>query len=200
MSSKNVTYAASDSQQGILNGIDLNSIRLSSNFEESAGVQKLLLTVPVRKPWCTEFFRVHPSPDYRIGVGVIELKEERETYLVAGDIAAQLPSEVVPKTIYTCVSRQGVVFLWPVRLPGPDGRLDTWNASASHIAELATRHWLRMLANRRLGAYDVHQATSIPTEPTWPSKSFEELLSIAFRDRYITSDDHAVLRQLRGEV
>ena len=47
MSSKNVTYAASDSQQGILNGIDLNSIRLSSNFEESAGVQKLLLTVPV---------------------------------------------------------------------------------------------------------------------------------------------------------
>ncbi|MBX7132153.1 MAG: hypothetical protein K1X67_05670 [Fimbriimonadaceae bacterium] len=188
------------SQQRVLNGIDLSQVRLSANFEEAAGVERLLLTIPVRKPTRTEFFRVHPSPEYRISVGVIELKEEGETYLVAGDIAAQLPSEVVPKSIYTCVNRQGVVFLWPVRLPGPDGRLDAWNTSASHIAELATRHWLRMLANRGLGAYDVHQATAIPTEPNWPSKSFAELMSIAFRDRFITSEDHPVLRQLRGEV
>lgn len=200
MNTKTEEAKSASGADGLLNGIDLNQVRLSADFEEAAGVERLLLTIPVRKPSRTEFFRVHPSPEYRINVGVIELKDEGETYLVAGDIAPQLPNEVVPKSIFTCVNRQGVLFLWPVRLPGPDGRLDAWNTSASHIAELATRHWLRMLANRGLGAYDVHQATAIPTEPNWPSKSFAELMSIAFRDRYITTEDHPVLRQLRGEV
>jgi hypothetical protein len=133
-------------------------------------------------------------------VGVIELREDNETYLVAGKLAPLLPNEVVPKTIMTCINRQGILFLWPIRLPGPDGRLDAWNTSATRIAEMATDHWLRMIANRSLGAYDVHEATSIGVEPQWPEKAFEELMSIAFANRYITSEDHPVLRQLRGEV
>lgn len=187
-------------QPGLINGIDLNAIRLSANYEEAAGVQKLLLTVPVKKPTRTEFFRVHPDPAFRINVGVIELREENETYLVSGQLTPLLPNEVVPKSIVTCINRQGVLFLWPIRLPGPDGRLDTWNTSANRIAEMATTRWLRMIANRGLGAYDVHEATSIGIQPQWPEKTFGELLDIAFRERYITTDDHPVLRQLRGEV
>ena len=26
-----------------------------------------------------------------------------------------------PRTFFTAINRQGVVFLWPIRLPGPDG-------------------------------------------------------------------------------
>lgn len=181
-------------------GIDLAAIRLSANFEEAAGVQRLLTTVPVRKPTRTEFFRVHPATEYRVIAGIIELKEERETYLVAGGLAQQLPAEVAIKCLHTCINRQGVLFLWPIRIPGSDGRRDSWSTSAARSADLATRKWTRMVANMGLGAYDVYEANGIAQEPPWPQKTFSELVQIAFADRYISTEDHPVLRQLRGEV
>jgi hypothetical protein len=35
-------------------------------------------------------------------------------------------------------------------------------------------------------------------EPVWPDLSFQELVRIAYRDRMITSLDHAVVKRLRG--
>ena len=35
-------------------------------------------------------------------------------------------AEVVYKTIFTAINRQGVVFLWPIRLPTPDDRKTDW--------------------------------------------------------------------------
>jgi hypothetical protein len=55
---------------------------LSQDFAD-LGVKKALITVPVRKPDKAWFFRVHPDEDRRLQTYVIELKEERETYLVA---------------------------------------------------------------------------------------------------------------------
>ena len=57
---------------------DLASLRLSQNFTESAGVKKLLRTVPVHKPNAQDFVRVHPGEEYRADFPIIELKEERE--------------------------------------------------------------------------------------------------------------------------
>ena len=44
---------------------DPANLRLSQSFVETAGVKKLLTTVPVRKPSPQDFVRVHPSPEYR---------------------------------------------------------------------------------------------------------------------------------------
>lgn len=44
--------------------------------------------------------------------------------------ASDLMGEIVPKMLFTAVDRQGVPFLWPVRSPTEDGRLDAWNQSA----------------------------------------------------------------------
>jgi hypothetical protein len=57
---------------------DLNNLRLSQSFTETAGVKKLLRTVPVRKPGAQDFVRVRPEPQYRDNFPVIELKDERE--------------------------------------------------------------------------------------------------------------------------
>jgi len=56
---------------------DLANLRLDQSFVESAGVKKLLTTVPVRKPNPQDFVRVHPDPGYRETLAVIELKEDR---------------------------------------------------------------------------------------------------------------------------
>jgi hypothetical protein len=40
----------------------------------------------------------------------------------------------VPKTRNQfAVNRQGILFLWPVRLPTEDGRLDAWDQAALSV-------------------------------------------------------------------
>src|SRR5215470_19700969 len=92
---------------------DLANLRLPQSFAEGNAVKKLLRTVPVRKPNPQDFVRVHSSPAYRGDFPIIELKDEREDYLVAGPLVAELVGEFKAKTLFTAVNRQGVVFLWP---------------------------------------------------------------------------------------
>ena len=179
---------------------DISSLRLTQNFVDQVGVRKLITTIPIRKPTRQEFVRVHPSDDYRLETAVVELKEERETYLVSPTLWADIPGEIIPKVLYMYINRQGVVALWPVRLPSEDGRLDNWNLSAIDAAELARKGWIRVAANMSLGAYEVFEATGSIPDPEWPEQSFEEILKIAFRNFYIDDIDHPVLQRLRGEV
>ena len=34
----------------------------------------------------------------------------------------------------------------------------------------------------------------------WPELTFKEMLKIAFRDKLVDCDDHAVIKRLRGEI
>ena len=178
---------------------DPSRLRLSQNFTESVGVKKALLTVPVRKPGRQDFVRTHPDSTFRLETAVIELKEDRETYLIDPELWHELPGEIVPKVLFTTMNRQGVLSLWPIRLPREDGRHDEWNRSALEAAELAQNKWLRVAANMSLGAYEVYEAVSKLPEPEWPEVTFPEILKIAFRDRFITDLSHPVVRRLRGE-
>jgi len=179
---------------------DLERLRISQDFESMAGVKKALLTVPVRKPDRQWFVRVHPDELWRLETAVIEIKEDRETYLVDPSMWSELAGEIVPKVLFTTINRQGVVFLWPVRLPGVDGRLDEWNRSALEAAQMATKAWVSVRANRSLGAYEVFMASGDFPDPLWPDIGFKRLLEIAFKDRFIQTPDHPVIRKLRGEI
>jgi hypothetical protein len=177
---------------------DIASLRLHPSFIESAGVKKLLTTVPVRKPGKQDFIRVRPEPEYRENFAMIELKDDREEYLVRPEVQPDLAGEVVFKTIFTVINRQGVVSLWPVRLPAPDDRKTDWPRSEREAAERAMTQWVRTKANLSLGAYETFVAETVIAEPVWPDYSFQELLRIAFRDRMVTSIDHPVVKRLRG--
>jgi hypothetical protein len=185
-----------------LDPFDPASLRLSQDFAATMGVKKALLTVPVRKPDKSWFVRVHPDEAYCLQTNVIELKEDRETYLVAPALWPDLATEATfsPRALFTAINRQGMLFVWPVRLPGPDGRIDEWTRTALEAAGLAAKSWVRVAANVSLGAYEVSVATGALPEPEWPDLPFRELLRIAFKDRFIESLDHPVPRRLRGEV
>src|SRR5262249_41302405 len=85
---------------------DLESLRLNPSFLETTGVKKLITTVPVRRPSPQDFVRVHPSPKYRDNFAVVDLKEDREDYLVRPEIIPDLANEIIYKTIYTAINRQ----------------------------------------------------------------------------------------------
>ncbi|MFO0967885.1 MAG: hypothetical protein U0793_20180 [Gemmataceae bacterium] len=158
------------------------------------------MTVPCRKPAKEWFVRCNPS--LRLETCVLELKEDRETYLVAPPLWQELASESTfgPRALYATMNRQGVLFVWPVRLPGPDGKIDDWNRSALEAASMAESRWVRVASNMALGAYDVFEATADWPEPDWPALPLNEILRVAFKGRVIDSLDHPVLRRLRGEA
>ena len=162
------------------------------------GVKRVLTTLPVRKPGRQEFVRVHPDEAYRLETGLLELKEDREFYLLHPAVRPELADEMVPVRLHLAVARSGAVFLWPVRLPGPDGRRNAWHDSAEKAALLATKQWVRLSANMAAGGYDTFTASAALAEPEWPELTMAELLKLAFADRYVTSLDHPVVRRLRG--
>jgi hypothetical protein len=65
-------------------------------------------------------------------------------------------------------------------------------------AGLAMTQWVRVKANKHLGAYEMFVAESTMSEPAWPEASFQDLIKLAFRDRLITKLDHPVIKRLRG--
>ena len=177
---------------------DLKSLELSQDFIETAGARKLLTTVPVKKPSPQDFVRVHPSPDYRRNLLMLNLKDDDEFYVVRPELADALNGETVRKTVHTTVNRQGVVSLWPITLPMPDGKDLAWWRSEREAAELAMSRWIRIKANRSLGANEIVEAPGVTVEPQWPELGFQELVRIAFRDLIIDKLDHPVIKRLRG--
>jgi hypothetical protein len=181
---------------------DPEKLRLSQAFTAAVGVRKLVTTVPVRKPDKTWFVRTHPDPAYRLATMLLRLKEDRETYLVDPPLSEALATEptVGPGLLITSMTRQGVLFLWEVPLPGADGKQNPWHRSALDAAETARTAWVRLAPNMALGAYDVTEAPACHAEPSWPDLPMGAILKIAFRDKFITGWDHPILRRLRGEV
>ena len=105
-----------------LDPFDIAALRLDQSFIQDGGAKKLLTTVPVRKPNKQDFVRVHPDKAFREAFAIIELKDDREAYLLLPEVARSLPNEFFMAMVFTAINRQGVVFLWPVKLPGPDGK------------------------------------------------------------------------------
>jgi hypothetical protein len=181
---------------------NLESLRLSQDYASAVGVKRLITKIPVDKPRKEWWVRTHPDPAYRLPTALLELKEDRETYLVTSTLWPDLVSEPTfsPKLLLTSITRQGVLFLWPIRLPGADGRIDDWSRSAMDAADEAKTRWVRVLADMSLGAYRVELATGRLPEPEWPDIRLQGIIDIAFRDKKISDRSHPVLQRLRGEV
>jgi hypothetical protein len=179
---------------------DLEKLKLPQNYASMAGAEKLITRIPVRKPNRQEYIRVRTDVGYQITAGIIEDKTEREIFLIDPCMMDELHGDWEPVRIVTAISRQGLLTLWPLKLPKEDGRTNPWHASALEAATIAEKKWIRLTANMSLGAYDVFQASGDLGEPEWPELSFKEMLEIAFKDNFIDSPDHTFVKKLRGQI
>ena len=122
---------------------DPAALRLGADYAEGLGVRKVITLVPNRKPNKSEWFQVRPGEAWRLQTAVLELERgiERSTYLVAPSLWAELSGEISPALLLTCINRANDLFLWRIKLPGPDGRSNTWTESALEIAQAAAGTW-----------------------------------------------------------
>lgn len=173
----------------------------NSSIHGNVGVVKEFVACPVRKPHKQEFVRTNPDEQYRMLAHIIVLNEERETYLVTPELAAQLPGETKLVTLCLTTSRQGALFLWPIPTPSLEGRDNGWNASARIAASKAADHWVRVMSNMSQQMYDVFTAPATLGTPVWPEKSMRDILSIAFGESFVIRDaGHPVIRRLLGRA
>lgn len=196
------TVPAQDAAEDSILTIDFEKLRADNqDYQNSVGV-KIITSVLVSKPGKQVFFRVNPDPKWRVQVNILELKGDKtENFLLAPSIGAELADETVRVELYSCLTRQANFFLWPVKVPGTDGRLNSWHVSAVEAAKIAMTKWIRIASNMEARAYDVTQAAASLPDPVWPtSKSFQDLVRLAFKDRYITNADHPALRALAGGI
>jgi hypothetical protein len=182
------------------NPFDPKRLRISGAHSESPTSRRIIVSASVRKPNRQEWFRVHPDVEMRLDTLLLEMRDERQIYLVAPEVSPAIPGEAVAKTLYVAMTRQGALLLWPVRLPDEQGRLDEWNDAAHQAALKAETQWIRLAANMGAGTYEVYEALDQFSEPEWPDLSLERLLEMAFKDRYISELDHPAIRRLMGEL
>ena len=177
---------------------DFSQFALSQNFGAQIKVIKRLTTVPVRKPSKTQWFRIHP--EYKLDVLLLKYGDRGDDfYLVEPSLADQLIDLAQAFKLVVAVDRQGVVFVWPLRLPDAEQAMK-WHLSALEAASHAKVQWTLIQANMGLGAYEFTAAAGITDEPKWPKMLMNEILEIAFKNKIIDRLDHLVLKQLRGEA
>ena len=178
---------------------DLEQLRLPQDFLVEGGVKKQLVTVPVKRPDRQTFSRVHPK--WSFTAAILEVRDTREAYLVMPELLPELSAEAVPTILFPAITRQGDVFLWPVRSPTLDGRRNDWNRSLLEAVATAKTRWTKIASNMRIQAYEIFVAASDTlAEPQWPDTSLEELVYIAFRERIIDDFNHPVIRTLKGQI
>ena len=183
-----------------LNPFDPKRLAVSQTGGENFGSKKLLTTLAVRKPNPKEWVYAHSLDDYFMAAAIIEDSDGGQPYIVLPEIAELYPAEIRKVGLRLAVNRQGVAFLWKHPLQDPNERENFWNSSHRTAIQEAQSGWIRMVSNKNLGAYEIHVAPGITSEPAWPEYPFEKLLEIAFASRLITDPQHILLRQLRGEV
>jgi hypothetical protein len=179
---------------------DLDKLRLSVSSTVLGGTAEILSKVPARKPQKQEFVRVHPDEVMMLATAVYEDKQDREFYFVAPNMMAAMLGETTPVILVTAINRQKVSFLWPLKVANDNSSGNAWQDSAQQGCEVAKKTWVRLVADMSLGAYRLWAAQGDLSEPEWPGKPLNELLEIAFRGRVIESEDHPIVRRLRGLV
>lgn len=185
-----------------LSAFDPARFRISPNEMTGSVVSKVLTSVPVRKPGKQEFVRVSTDPEFGLDCGLLTLETDPRPYLVLPDIAHAMLNDVKLVKLRLGITRQNTLFLWPVpQFPRADEAAEnTWNRTHREIANRAEKDWIRISANRELGAYEAYVATAQISDPVWPQLKMPEILETAFGESHvIASMDHPALRRLRGE-
>ena len=180
---------------------DLERLRLPQDFAAAVSVQPVLTSIAVRKPHRQEFVRVRRGDEWKFETGCLTDAETREVYLVDGHLRAELNGDVKPTCLFLTLSRNSPVpFLWPVVIPGIDGRPCRWHESALAAAQLAMGTWTKVESDQVAQQYVPSRALGDLGDPEWPQLTLQELLRLAFRDRFIRERNHPILRRLRGEI
>ena len=178
--------------------IDIEKYAFRQDPVGAGKLQGQVTFVPVQRPHPQSWVFIPPEPEWRCSVAVIELKQQREVYLVKPEVALSLGDEVSHRLLVPYQDREGGLFLWPVRLTDSRGNMDSWSTSALRICQEFTNQWIKVKAKMSSGSYEVIIAPVPVPPPEWPDGGLKFLINRAFKNRIINDQNDPVVRKLRG--
>ncbi len=179
----------------------LESLRLPGTFMNASAGVKQPLRPTFGKPIRHRFSRVHPSLEYQYPALVVTLKGEAdESYLAVPTLLPLLGNLAAPKIIRLTVDNSATPRLIGQPIIDPNGRANLWNETLINYIKTAETKWARLESNISAGQYQTIEAFDDLGDPLWPQQSMVELIKICFQGRIIDSEDHALIRQLRGRL
>ncbi|MFH0975862.1 MAG: hypothetical protein V1874_08785 [Spirochaetota bacterium] len=171
---------------------NLDTLKISQDFSEEKIIKKILTEIQTKKPDKQQFIRSHSK--WVISALIINLKEKGETYFIHPSLISELSDEAIQVKLFTSITLQGELFIWPVPYPSDN----QWHKSALEAAQFAINKWIRVRSNQSQNRYQIYEPVDNFPEPEWPDITFNEILRIAFKNRTIESVDHPVVKNLRG--
>jgi hypothetical protein len=194
--------AAPDPEEQPDDQIDPYAPELHALSHAGIPVEKELLAVKIRRPRKDEFIRVHHDSEFTHDYVLLEIEDgmDRLRYLVLPQIRHLIPIELAPTRLHVAINRAEEVFLWPIRLPlNNSGGAREWSDTALKCAEEAKHLWVRVVANKQGGYYDLYRAQADLGNPEWPRKTFRDLIELAFKGNVVDKPDHPVIERLNGQ-
>lgn len=189
------TIEEKEPESAPLPGFDMTQY-VSKPIDSGIVIKRRITTIPARRPNSQIYFQTHPNLE--VTVDVLEWKEENSLYLVNQEKLNELFEQTKRVILYICITSKGDSFLFPVPQPDERGRWNPWHQSANRAVMESKDHWVRIQPNRGIQGYDVLVAEGNLAPPKWPDLDIAQYLSIAFKDNIIDSEDHPVVKQLRG--
>ncbi|MCP5537744.1 MAG: hypothetical protein H7A51_16110 [Akkermansiaceae bacterium] len=171
---------------------------LGRSLDEVVPSEKLLTSLPMRKPKGDEWVRCHP--ELVTSINIYENKDAREYYLVLPEFIEPLRDMVRHVQLMLAVNYAGVPFLWPVPVPTTRQSHHSY-VSAFAAAEQAMKEWVRISWGS--GDWEVFRRRTAGNEPVWPQEisNASEMLRFASKSgafEIINSMDHPVIKHHLG--
>ena len=181
--------------------MDIDNLLISQEYSTNKSTVEVITQVTIRKPYKTDFVRVHPDEKFSFGpVAIYEDHQYRCTYLVDKGLITLLGDYFSPAVLVTTISKQGALFLWPLKLPKINGRDNAWYQTAREAAEMAKENWLKILPDHSLKKYKVTIASGDLGEPKWPALTIDEIMEKILIHNYIGDENHPVIQRLQGRI
>ena len=169
-----------------------------------ANVQKLPPKLSCGTASGRGFFVAHPDRDTRPIVMLVKPDgddlEEEDWLLVDADVEDELADVGTMYELVLCRTSNGGYFLWRLKVEEPGGRIDGYTESAREaLEEHAGRRWIKLKGDRQSRAYEVIKGSEVGAI-RWPEFGIDELVKRAFKGRVVASEDHELIRRLRGDI
>jgi len=186
--------------------LDINKAKVPPSYRDNMIGPAVQLTVDVKKPGKSTWFQVHTDEGFQADdIVMIKTRDgmEDDYFLILPDPdAVSLTEDMLAVNeaqsfrLFYAITRSMKVFIWPIMLPGADGRTNSWHESALLAVPLLQGGWGRLRPAE--GAYDFIPAVS-KAEPRWPDWDWQTVLEKAFLEpNIIRNVEHPVVQQILG--
>lgn len=171
---------------------------MGQRFDLGVELRRDHLALKIRRPEKSEFIRTYPDGPLPMAVAILEVKSQRDIFVVKADLAPIVEDLVRPVLLALAITKDMDPFLWPLAQP-KQGREPSHAAITVMQAEERTRTtWGRVAWGGFDTGWKFYSSSVQPEDPNWTDLTPEKALSL-IGDIYISHENHPIIRELRGE-